>query len=41
MDVFQQNGERTKTTPDKNVQTKNPGQNPPVKNLRELRQTPL
>jgi len=30
-----------KTTPDKTFQAKNPGQNPPVKNLGELRQTPM
>jgi len=30
----------TKAAPGKTFQTKSPGQNPPVKNLRELRQTP-
>jgi len=33
-------GGRTKTTPDKTFQTKNPGQNSQNKNFRELRQTP-
>jgi len=32
-------GGRTKSTPDKTFQTKNPDKTP-VKNLRELRQTP-
>jgi len=38
---IQTEGGRTKTTSDKTFQTKNPGQNPTVKYLRELRQTPL
>ena len=33
-------GGRTKTTPDKTFQTRNPGQNSPNINHRELRQTP-
>jgi len=41
MDVFWQIWGRTKTTPDKTFQTRNPGQNLTVKNLRELRKNPL